>query len=118
MSSKILRGGKEKKKEEEAGKGGKRGGLTDISCHLQTPGVTGLFPGLPEKRGLELSHTGLRVLSQKELISLQSSAQAEALQPNSCIQDQGIRKPGRIQRARRGKREGNRERSIKSLVPY
>ena len=36
MSSKVSRGGKEKKEEEEAGKGGKRGGLTDVSCHLET----------------------------------------------------------------------------------
>ena len=43
MSSKILRGGKEKK-EEEVGKGGKRGGLTDVSCHLQIPRHYGTFP--------------------------------------------------------------------------
>ena len=41
------------------------------------------------------------------MISLQSSAQAEALRPDSCVQDQGTRK-----RERRG------ERSIKSIVPY
>ena len=55
MSSKILRGGKEKK--EQAGKGSKRGGLIDVSCHLQIPGITGIFPGLLEKGGLELGPT-------------------------------------------------------------
>ena len=33
-----------KKKGEEAGEGGKRGGLTDISCHLQMPRRYGTFP--------------------------------------------------------------------------
>ena len=74
------------------------------------PGVTGLFPGLPEKGGLELSPTGIRVLCQEEVISLQSSAQAEALRPNSCVQDRGIRKIGRAkERTERGKqREVNK----------
>ena len=61
MSSKILKGGKEKE-EEEVGKGGKRGGLTDVSCPCRYPGITGIFPGLPEKGGLELGPTGIRVL--------------------------------------------------------
>ena len=41
----------------------------------------GLFPGPPEKGGLELgpTRTKIRVLCQEEVISLQSSAQAEAL---------------------------------------
>ena len=61
MSSKILRGGKEKEEEEEAGKGGKRGGLTlqTSPATCRHPGVTGLFPGLPEKGGLELRPTGI-----------------------------------------------------------
>ena len=64
------------------------------------PGITELFPGLPEKGGLELCHAGIRVLCQEEVISLQSSAQAEALRPNSCVQVRGIRKTGRIGRAK------------------
>ena len=64
------------------------------------PGITGLFPGPPEKGGLELgptrnqtrpeqnqnsnhkpdqNRTRIQVLCQAEVISLQSSAQAEAL---------------------------------------
>ena len=47
LTSKISRkerkpGGK--KKWEEAGEGGKRGGLTDVSCHLQIPRRYGTFP--------------------------------------------------------------------------
>ena len=47
------------------------------------PGVMGLFPGPPEKVVLELgptrnqTRTRIRVLCQEEVISLQSSAQAE-----------------------------------------
>ena len=52
----------------------------------------GLFPGLPEKGGLELGPTGIRVLCQEEVVSLQSSVQAEALRPDSCIQDRGLEK--------------------------
>ena len=43
------------------------------------------------------------------MISLQSSAQAEALRPNSCVQDQGIRKTGRIGRAKETERGKGRE---------
>ena len=88
MSSKILRGGKEK--EEEAGKGGKRGALQTPPATCRHPGVTGLFPGLPEKGGLELGPTGIRVLYQEEVVSLQSSAQTEALRPNSCVQAEAL----------------------------
>ena len=71
-----------KKGEEEKG-GSKRGGLTDVSCHLQISRHYGTFPWAPEKGGLELSptrnqtRTRIRVLCQEEVISLQSSAQAE-----------------------------------------
>ena len=44
---------------------------------------------LPEIR------TRIRVLCQEEVISLQSSAQAEALRPDSCVQDRGTRKTGK-----------------------
>ena len=46
-----------KKKGEEAGEGGKRVGLTDVSCHLQIPSIMGLYPGPPEKGGLDLGPT-------------------------------------------------------------
>ena len=56
MSSKVLRGGKEKK-EEEAGRGAKGVDLQTSPATCRHPGVTGLFPGLPEKGGLELGPT-------------------------------------------------------------
>ena len=47
LTSKISKGGKEarlKEEGEEVGEGGKRGGLTDVSCHLQIPRRYGTFP--------------------------------------------------------------------------
>ena len=76
------------------------------------PGIMGLCPGPPEKGGLELgpnrnqNRTRIRVLCQEEMISLESSAQAEALRPDSCIQDQGTRKQGRIRRVKERKERG------------
>ena len=101
---------------------GKRGGLTDVSCHLQIPRCYGTFPwasreGRTGTRPYQKPDQKIRVLCQEEVINLQSSAQAEALRPDSCIQDQGTRKTGRIGRAKE-KREERGERSIKSLVPY
>ena len=55
---------------------------------------------LPETRNR------IRVLCQEEVISLQPSAQAEAPQPDSCIQDLGTRKMGRIGRAKERKERG------------
>ena len=83
MSSKISKGGKEARLKEKGGgggKGGKRHGLTDVSCHLQTPRHYRTFPWASRK-----GRTG---------------AQAEALWPDSCVQDQGTRKMGRIGRAK------------------
>ena len=67
MSSKILRGGKEKEEEEEAGKGGKRGGLTDVSCHLQTLRHYGTFPWASRKGRPETmpAHTQTRRAEDK-----------------------------------------------------
>ena len=102
------------------GEGGKRGGLTDVSCHLQIPRHYGTLPGASREgrtgtwpyQKSDQNRTRIQVLCQEEVISLQSSAQAEALQPDSCIQDQGTRKKGEERKERKG------ERSIKSLVPY
>ena len=99
------------KKEEEAGKGGKRGGLTDVCCHLQIPRHYGTFPWASRKgrtgtRPYQKPDQKIWVLCQEEVISLQSSAQAEALRPDSCIQDRGTRKMGRIERAKERKERG------------
>ena len=69
---------------------------------------------LPEIR------TRIRVLCQEEVISLQSSAQAEGpltrfLRPGP---GEGLEKQGRIERVKERKERGRGERSIKSLVPY
>ena len=48
------------------------------------------------------------------MISLQSSAQAEALQPDSCIQDQGTRKKGEERKEREKGREVNK---VSSSLP-
>ena len=65
--------------------GGKRGGLTDVSCHLQIPRRYGAFPwasregrtGTRPYQKSDQTRTRIRVLCQEEVISLQSSAQAE-----------------------------------------
>ena len=47
LTTKISKGGKEPRLKEEGGGGGRgadRGGLTDISCHLQIPRRYGTFP--------------------------------------------------------------------------
>ena len=112
MSSKISKGGKEARlKEGGGGKGGERGGLTDVSCHLQTPRHYGTFPWASRKgrtgtRPYQKPDQKIRVLFQEELISLQSSAQAEALRPDSCVQDRGTRKRGRIGSAKERKDRG------------
>ena len=109
-----------KEEGEEVGEVGKRGGLTDVSCHLQIPRHYGTLPGASREgrtgtwpyQKSDQNRTRIQVLCQEEVISLQSSAQAEALQPDSCVQDQGTRKKGEERKERKG------ERSIKSLVPY
>ena len=96
------------------GKGGERGGLTDVSCHLQIPRRYGTFPwasreartGTRPCQKSDQNRTRIRVLCQEEMISLESSAQAEALRPDSCIQDQGTRKQGRIGRVKERKERG------------
>ena len=46
--------------------GGKRGGLTDVSCYLQIPSVMGLYPGPLEKGGLELCPTRNQTRTEPE----------------------------------------------------
>ena len=52
------------------------------------------------------------------MIGLQSSAQAEALRPDSCVQDWGTRKKGRVGRVKERKERGKGREVSKSLVPY
>ena len=60
MSSKISKGGKKARLKEE-GRGGWKGAkgvaLQTSPATFRYPGVTGLYPGPPEKGGLELGPT-------------------------------------------------------------
>ena len=104
-----------KKRWAEAGEEVKRGGLTDISCHLQTPRCYGTLPwaSREERTGSwpyqkpDQNITRIWVLCQEEVICLQFSVQAEALRLDSCIQDRGTRKKGgRIGRVKERKERG------------
>ena len=72
-----------KKKGEEAGEGGKRGGLTDLGLlpPTDTQALWDFSLGLQRREDWNLAlpeiRTRIRVLCQEEVISLQSSAQAE-----------------------------------------
>ena len=70
-------------KEEEAERGAKGVALQTSPATYRCPGVMELFPGPPEKGGLELgpirnqTRPEPEFTCQEEVISLQSSAQAE-----------------------------------------
>ena len=87
----------EKKGRRRRERGAKGVALQTSPAACRYPGVMGVYPGPPEKGGLELgpTRTRIQVLCQEEVINLQSSAQAEALQPDSCVQDPGTRKMGK-----------------------
>ena len=83
----------------------------------------GLSPGPPEKGGLELgptrnhqNRTRIRVLCQEEVISLQSSAQAEALDQIPASRTGGLEKRGRIGRVKERKERGKR-REVSCSLP-
>ena len=61
--------------------------------------------------------TRVRVPCPPEVIRYQPSEQAEALQPDSCVQDQDRSKNRRIGGIEKRKRERSGKRSIKSPVP-
>ena len=102
---KDFKGRKVRLKEDERRqeRGAKKDGLTDTSRHLQIPrhygtlswasreGRTGTWP----YQKPDQNRTRIQFLCQEEMTSLQSSAQAEALRPDSCVWDQGTRKKGK-----------------------
>ena len=62
---------------------------------------------------------GIQVFCPLEEIRLQPSDQAEALQPDSCVQNQNRRKQDSIGGVKSGKGEGRRgKRSTRSSVPH
>ena len=79
-------------------------GLLTSPAICRYPGIMRLYPGPPEKGELEFgptrnqTRTKIRILCQEEVINLQSSAQAEALRPDSCIWDQETRKKGKVRK--------------------
>ena len=69
MSSKISKGGKEARLKGGGGgggKGGKRGGLTDVSCHLQIPRRYGTFPWASRKGRPETMPAHTNTESQRQ----------------------------------------------------
>ena len=97
------------------GRGGKRGGFTDISCHLQMPRRYGTFPwasregrtGTRPYQKSDQTRTRIRVLCQEEVISLQSSAQAEGpFDQIPASRTGGLGKQGRIGRVKERKERG------------
>ena len=90
------------------------------------PGIMGLYPGPPEKGGLELGPTRNQTRTEPEFEfsakrRLSVSNPQLRLRPFNQIpisRTRTLEKRGRKEELRRGKREGRVERSIKSLVPY
>ena len=90
------------------------------------PGVMGLYPGPPEKRGLELCPTRSQTRTEPEF-EFSSKRRWSVSNPKLRLRpfDQipasrtrELENRDRMGRVKRGKREGWGERSIKSLIPY
>ena len=112
-------------KEEEGGggRGGKRGGLTDVSCHRRYPGITGLYPEPPKKGELELGPTRNQTRKEPEL---EFSAKRRQSVSNPPLRlrafDQilasrtwGLEKRGRVGRVKERKERG-KGREVNSLL--
>ena len=100
-SSKISKEGKEARLKE--GGGGRRGGQKGWPYrHLLPPADTQAWASREGRTGTrpyqksDQNGTRIQLLCQEEVISLQSSAQAEALRSShSCVQDRGTSKKGK-----------------------
>ena len=96
------------------GKGGKRVGLTDVSCHLQIPRHYRTFPWASREgrtgtllyQKSDQTRTRIQVLCQEEVISLQSSAQAGSLDQIPAFRTGELEKRGRIRRVKERKERG------------
>ena len=109
---KDFKGGKEARLKEEGGgggrRGGERGGLTDVSCHLQMPRCYETFRWASRE-----GRTGTRPYqkSEPEFGSVSNpQLRLRAHRPDSCVQDRGTRKTGRDRKGQGevGEREGER----------
>ena len=78
------------KKGEEAGAGCKRGGLTDVSCHLQIPRPYGTFPWASRKgrtgtRPYQKSEPEFEFSAKRRWSVSNPQLRLRALWPDSCI---------------------------------
>ena len=104
---KDFKGGKEARLKEEGGRR-ERGGLTDVSCHLQMPRCYETFRWASRE-----GRTGTRPYqkSEPEFGSVSNpQLRLRAHRPDSCVQDRGTRKTGRDRKGQgeEGEREGER----------
>ena len=96
------------------GRGGQKGGLTDISCHLQIPRHYGTFPwasregrtGTRPYQKSDQTRTRIRVLCQEEVISLQSSLRLRPFDQIPVSRTGELEKRGRIGRVKERKERG------------
>ena len=103
LTSKISR--KERKpgwrrRERRQERGGKRGGLTDVSCHLQIPRRYGTFPwafreGRTGTRPYQKLEPEFEFSAKRRWSVSNPQLRLRALRPDSCVQDQGTRKAGK-----------------------
>ena len=94
---KISKGEKGARLKEEGKEEGWKGGFMDISWHCRHPGITGLFSGVTGREDGNLSSQSYYLqFSANVRWSNNSDPQiTEALQPDSCVQQQDGRKEGR-----------------------
>ena len=123
VTSKIFREERKpgwKKKGEEAGEGAKGVALQTSPVTYRYPGITGLFPGLPEKGGLELSPTRNQ---NQNLSSLPRGGDQSPILSSgwgpfdqiSASRTRGLEKQGRIGRVKERRQRG-KEREINKVL--
>ena len=109
------------------GEGAKGVALQMSPATYRCPGVMGLFPGPPEKGGLELSPTRNQTRPEPEFeFSAKRSwsvsnpqLRLRAFRPDSCIQDRGTRKTGnnRKVKERKESRKGREVNKVSCFLP-
>ena len=103
LTSKISRKERKpgwKRRERRQERGGKRGGLTDVSCHLQIPRHYGTFPwasreGRTGTLPYQKSEPEFEFSAKRRWSVSNPQLRLRALWPDSCIQDRGTRKAGK-----------------------
>ena len=103
LTSKISRKERKpgwKRRERRQERGGKRGGLTDVSCYLQIPRLYGTFSwasreGRTGTRPYQKSEPKFEFSAKRRWSVSNPQLRLRALRPDSCVQDQGTRKAGK-----------------------